>query len=145
MTYQSLSRRTFLAGACSLATLGLGAALLADDAQAATGIKRRKDGRVEVSVKKITGLSSVGGVVLLGKVKGVPTAVTRTGANTYTALDLRCTHQGVPVNLGGPGWVCPAHGSQFESNGDVVRGPAAANLAIMKSQWNGKNSTLIVG
>jgi len=145
MTENSVSRRSFLVGACTIATLGMGAALLADDAQAATGIKRRKDGRVDVSVKRVRELGTVGGAALLGTVKGVPAAVVRTGTDTYTALDLRCTHQGVPVNPGGPGWSCPAHASLFEINGDVVRGPAAANLAIMKSAWNARNSTLTVG
>jgi Rieske Fe-S protein len=145
MTENSVSRRSFLMGACTIATLGMGAALLTDDAEAATGVKRRKDGSVEVSVKKVAALGTVGGVAVLGNVKGVPAAVVRTGTDTYTALDLRCTHQGVPVNQGGPGWSCPAHGSQFKTNGDVVRGPAEANLAIMKSRWVPKNSTLIVG
>jgi Rieske Fe-S protein len=145
MTENSVSRRSFLVGACTIATLGMGSALLADDAQAATGIKRRKDGRVDVAMKRVRGLGTVGGAVVLGTVKGVPAAVVRTGPDTYTALDLRCTHQGVPVNPGGPGWSCPAHASQFEIDGDVVRGPAEANLAIMKSAWNPRNSTLTVG
>ena len=145
MTENAVSRRSFLVGACTLATLGMGATLLADDAQAATGIKRLPDGTVQVAVKKVSGLKNVGGAVVLGNVKGVPAAVVRTSADAYTALDLRCTHQGVPVNQGGAGWSCPAHGSQFKVNGDVVRGPAEANLAIMKSKWNPKTSTLIVG
>ena len=121
----------------------------ASTAQAApapsSAVTTLSDGRVRVRLGKVPSLRQVGGVATIGIVRGVPTAVVRVSNTRYRAIDLRCTHQGVPVNQGGPGWSCPAHGSQFKANGDVVRGPAEANLAIMKSRWVPKNSTLIVG
>lgn len=66
------NRRQFLTGACALLGAGLGAALLADSADAATGIKRKKNGQVEVTVAQIPGLQQVNGVVNLGTVKGFP-------------------------------------------------------------------------
>lgn len=139
----NLPRRDFLVGVCGLVGLGLGAALLADGAAAATGITVLPDGRVKVEVAKVPALSKAGGVALLGNVKGVPTAVVRTGANTYRALDLRCTHQGVPVKQSAGQWLCPAHGSAFAMNGTVRKGPAIANLAQVKSQF--AKGTLTVG
>ncbi|MFM8349750.1 MAG: ubiquinol-cytochrome c reductase iron-sulfur subunit [Actinomycetales bacterium] len=130
------SRRTFLIGACGLITAGLGTALLADDAEAATGIKRRANGQVDVTVAKVPALAKVGGAALLGNVKGVPTAVVRTGQNTYQALNLRCTHQGVPVALRNGQWSCPAHGSAFAIDGSVTGGPAETSLATVKSALN---------
>lgn len=130
------SRRAFLVGACGLLAAGLGAALLTDDAQAATGIKRRANGQVDVTVAKVPALAKVGGAVLLGNVKGVPTAVVRTGQSTYQALNLRCTHQGVPVTLQSGQWSCPAHGSAFALNGSVTGGPARTSLATVKSALN---------
>ena len=130
------SRRTFLVGACGLLAVGLGAALLADDAQAADGIKRKPNGQVDVTVAKVPALAKVGGAVLLGKVKGVPTAVVRTGQSTYQALNLRCTHQGVPVSLKAGQWSCPAHGSSFAIDGSVTGGPAQTSLATVKSALN---------
>ena len=32
--------------------------------------------------------------------------------------------------IGGQGWICPCHGSEFDTSGRVTRGPATANLAI---------------
>ncbi|QLW74405.1 MULTISPECIES: ubiquinol-cytochrome c reductase iron-sulfur subunit [Citrobacter] len=43
-----------------------------------------------------------------------------------------CPHAGcVPnANPSGQGWICPCHGSEFDTSGRVTRGPATANLAI---------------
>ena len=141
------SRRAFLLGMCGAAAIavGVGPALLADDAMAATGIKRKKNGQVVVTVSKVPGLSKVGGRVLLGTVKGAPVAVVRTGTSTYQALDLSCTHMGVTVRESADGWTCPAHGSQFAEDGEVTRGPAMANLALVRSRLNARKGRLIVG
>jgi Rieske Fe-S protein len=130
------NRRQFLTGACALLGAGLGAALLADSADAATGIKRKKNGQVEVTVAQIPGLENINGVVNLGTVKGVPTAVVRTGAATYTALNLRCPHAGVTVRDTGSEWLCPAHGSQFALDGAFISGPAGRALAPVSARLN---------
>ena len=139
------SRRAFLAGVCGLAAAGFGAALLADDASAATGIVRRKNGQVAVTVKRVAALGQVGSSVLLGNVRGVPTAVIRTGPSTYSALNLKCTHQGVTVQRIGDAWNCPAHGSQFAFAGGLERGPAGTPLATVKSRFNAAKGVLTVG
>lgn len=137
------SRRAFLTGACALVGLGLGAALLADDALAAPGIERLRDGRVRIQVRQVPALRGVNGVVNLGTVKGVPTAVVVTGRNRYSAINLRCTHAGVTVNRSGNDWRCPAHGSLFTLNGSVEQGPAMTNLARVRSTF--RNGVLTVG
>jgi Rieske Fe-S protein len=141
------SRRAFLVGVCGAAALtagGLGAALLADDAMAAAGIKRRKNGTVVVNVDKVPALRRDNSRVLLGNVKGTPVAIVRQG-DTFTALNLRCTHQGVTVNSDPSGWRCPAHGSQFALDGDLERGPALSPLGQYTSRWNARRRRLIVG
>jgi len=136
-------RRAFLTGACALVGLGLGSALLADDAQAATGIERLRDGRVRVTVRRVPALRRVNGVVNLGNVKGVPTAIVVTGENRYAALNLRCTHQGVTVNRSGNDWRCPAHGSLFALDGALEQGPALTSLNRVPSRF--RNGVLTIG
>ena len=141
------SRRAFLVGMCGAAALtagGLGTALLADDAMAATGIKRRKNGTVVVDVDKVPALRNANSRVLLGNVKGTPVAVVREG-DDYTAINLRCTHFGATVEPDSGGWKCPLHGSQFALDGDLERGPADSNLAEFASKWRRKKRRLIVG
>jgi Rieske Fe-S protein len=127
------TRRDFLKGVCGAAALTLGPVLLADEAMAADGIRRKANGQVVVTVVKVPGLARVGGVVALGSVRGVPVAVVRTGRRTYRALDLRCTHQGETVGASGGTWLCQRHGSKFSADGTVTGGPAERSLATVKS------------
>jgi len=143
MTEINPTRRTVLFGLCGAVAAGLGAAILADGAQAATGVVVNSRGQAVVTVKKIAALAKVGGIVNLGSVKGVPTAVVRTGPSSYAALDLRCTHEGITVLSTGSSWSCPAHGSTFAANGTRTRGPAMTNLASVKSTL--KKGVLTVG
>jgi Rieske Fe-S protein len=137
------SRRAFLTGACAIVGLSIGAVLLADDASAAPGIKRLADGRVQVTVSKVGSLAKPGGVVALGNVKGIPTAIVRTRAAGYAALDLRCPHAGVTVLEDGGDWRCPAHGSQFALDGALELGPATKGLARVRSRMS--NGVLTIG
>jgi Rieske Fe-S protein len=136
------SRRDFLRTVCGAAALALGPVLLADDAMAADGIRRKANGQVVVTVAKVPGLARVGGSVLLGSVRGVPVAVVRTGRRTYRAVDLRCTHQGVTVAKSGSDWLCPAHGSRYDVDGTVTGGPAQRSLAAVKSSFDGTRLTV---
>lgn len=119
-----LTRRGFLTGLCVMASAGV----LAAPAEAATGVDRLPDGRLAVTVRKVPALGSVGGAVRVGTLKGRPVAVARTGATTYIAFSLACPHQGAFVRGGSQGWTCPAHGSTFEADGDLIMGPATKRL-----------------
>jgi len=57
-----------------------------------------------------------------------PLYVYRTGGDTFIALWMRCTHQGTELQVFGQRLECPAHGSQFDIGGVVLRGPADTNL-----------------
>ena len=48
------------------------------------------------------------------------------------AINAVCTHLGcvVPWNIAALKYQCPCHGSQYDSNGKVVRGPAPLSLAL---------------
>jgi nitrite reductase/ring-hydroxylating ferredoxin subunit len=46
----------------------------------------------------------------------------------FYAISSVCTHLGCNVKRGGPGFACPCHGSQYDENGQVVRGPAPKPL-----------------
>ena len=137
------NRRDILKAACGIAVLAAGATVFSEEAFAADGITRNANGTVTVDTTKAPGLKKVGGAVVLGSVKGAPTALVRTSANAYQALNLSCTHQGVPVKAQGSGWVCPAHGSAFAINGKVTNGPARQPLATVKTQVKG--TQVVVG
>ncbi len=57
----------------------------------------------------------------------VPALLVRTEAG-FTALSLRCTHLGCTLDAQDEGFACPCHGSLFDEEGRVLRGPAAQAL-----------------
>ncbi len=57
-----------------------------------------------------------------------PVCVYRASKTEYTALLMRCTHQGAELQVFGDRLECPAHGSQFSNTGKVQNGPADTNL-----------------
>jgi nitrite reductase/ring-hydroxylating ferredoxin subunit len=76
------------------------------------------------SVKNV----AVGALALVGS---EPVVLGRDAAGLY-AMTVTCTHQGCEVEPVGTGTSatlsCPCHGSRFDRNGGVVRGPASSPL-----------------
>ncbi len=57
-----------------------------------------------------------------------PICVFRFSEKEYSALWMRCTHQGTELQVSGDQLQCTAHGSEFDSKGTVKTGPADRNL-----------------
>jgi Rieske Fe-S protein len=51
------------------------------------------------------------------------------GSDGFYAVSSVCTHLGCNVKRVATGFECPCHGSRFDANGRVVRGPAPRALA----------------
>ncbi len=70
--------------------------------------------------------------------KGDPTYVVVTDAKEIAPYGINavCTHLGcvVPWNVAENKFMCPCHGSQYNSEGKVVRGPAPLSLALVHTQ-----------
>lgn len=130
---ENVSRRAFLVGGCAM--LALGSTALPAAAQSA--IRTLPNGKLAVRLKSVPALATVGGAVSIGSIKGNPVGVARTGQKTYRAFSLRCPHQGVKVVKSAQGWSCPAHGSEFESDGDLILGPATTPLGKVPTRLKG--------
>jgi cytochrome b6-f complex iron-sulfur subunit len=50
----------------------------------------------------------------------------------FTALSLVCPHLGCTVESQPDGFACPCHGSRFDLQGQLVRGPAAKPLTPLR-------------
>jgi Rieske Fe-S protein len=57
-----------------------------------------------------------------------PVCVYRFSDQEYSALWMRCTHQGTELQASGDFLQCPAHGSEFNNKGLVTNGPADSSL-----------------
>ena len=57
-----------------------------------------------------------------------PIYVYRFSENEYSALWMKCAHQGAELQASGDHLQCPSHGSEFTNKGVVSHGPAEKNL-----------------
>ena len=57
-----------------------------------------------------------------------PICLYRISEEEYSAVLMRCTHQGAELQVAGDQLTCPAHGSSFTKWGKVVAAPAATDL-----------------
>lgn len=81
-----------------------------------------------VNVDVAGALNDIGGAVLVESIAGV-FLLSRTSANSFTAIDAECSHQSCTVtDADGSAYVCPCHGSRYDRNGRVLNGPATAAL-----------------
>jgi len=62
-------------------------------------------------------------------------------------LSARCTHLGCQINkLENDRLICPCHGSQYNLNGDAIKGPAFKNLEKIQAEISADGKTLeIIG
>lgn len=73
----------------------------------------------------ISDLPDVGDELIFDDMKVV---LRRQTENKVAAISLVCTHLGCTVNRVETGFQCPCHGSQYDSDGLVVGGPAPKTL-----------------
>jgi len=74
-----------------------------------------------VSAIPVGSLMVLGGIFLMGH-----------DAQGIYAMSMQCTHRGCAVGFSGSVLVCPCHLSRFDSNGNVLQGPATTPLPHFK-------------
>jgi Rieske Fe-S protein len=57
-----------------------------------------------------------------------PVYLYRFSDNEYSAMLMKCSHQGNELQASGDHLTCSAHGSEFNNKGTVVQGPAEKDL-----------------
>lgn len=57
-----------------------------------------------------------------------PICVYRFSEQEYTAIWMKCAHQGAELQASGDFLQCPAHGSEYNNKGEVTNGPADRDL-----------------
>lgn len=63
----------------------------------------------------------------------------------FAALSSICTHRGCTVDISGQGLACPCHGSQYDREGQVTRGPANRALTRYPVRTMGDDLIIDVG
>jgi len=89
---------------------------------------------VTVNIDAASPLNSVGGAALVqsGNSSFLAVRVAQDTINVFTAV---CTHeQCIVTGFSSATFVCPCHGSQYNTSGAVVQGPAPQRLRQFNSQ-----------
>lgn len=82
----------------------------------------------EFKVKQKGGTAYSSFIIVRNDALQFPICIYRLNENDYSALWMKCTHQGAELQASGDVLQCPAHGSEFNNKGQVTNGPANANL-----------------
>ncbi|WP_321368666.1 ubiquinol-cytochrome c reductase iron-sulfur subunit [uncultured Desulfuromusa sp.] len=69
--------------------------------------------------------------------------VIRSETDIY-ALSLVCTHLGCTVNVTAEDMVCPCHGSVFDREGNVLKGPSDKPLERLEVEERGEKLVVLV-
>lgn len=132
MTRQSsaFDRREFVATCACLIAGGLVSAC----ASLAARPVPVSDGRIRLVLAEHPGLSRPDGALkILPHGATNPLYVLRLDGGEFAVLSPICTHQGCTVDIQGPRLVCPCHGSTYDREGRVLRGPAERSLTRVGS------------
>jgi Rieske Fe-S protein len=65
------------------------------------------------------------------------TLITQPSTGVFKGFVARCTHAGCALAVKNGGIECPCHGSKFELDGAVLRGPAVEPLAARQVRLQG--------
>jgi cytochrome b6-f complex iron-sulfur subunit len=140
-TDRALRRRDFCREAChALSAVGLSAALgsalqgcggpaaPSSVPPAASVNGSVVGGTITIVIDPSSALGSVGGGALVQTSAG-RFLVARTGPDSFSALTATCTHRSCTINGFSDGrFICPCHGSNFDTSGQVLNGPASRPL-----------------
>lgn len=85
------------------------------------GITVNKD---QFKIKQKGGTAYSSFIIVRNDALKYPICIYRTNDQEYTALWMRCSHQGTELQASGDVLQCSAHGSEFNNKGEVRNGPA---------------------
>jgi Rieske Fe-S protein len=72
----------------------------------------------------------------------VPALLVRSNAG-FVALSLVCTHLGCTVDESPEGFACPCHGSRYDGQGQVLRGPAVLALPRLRVETDADGKLIL--
>ncbi|MDH3297810.1 MAG: Rieske (2Fe-2S) protein [Gemmatimonadota bacterium] len=125
----SIGRRRFVELGAG-AVVAVGAGQLSGCASLATVRAEPRDGVITLSVRNYPQLNRPGGQLKVAPVGSArPMFVIFREPGHYLALSSVCTHLECTVELESNRIVCPCHGSTYDREGNVLRGPAERSLA----------------
>ncbi|MEK7728092.1 MAG: Rieske 2Fe-2S domain-containing protein [candidate division KSB1 bacterium] len=101
-------------------------------------------GTITLAVDASSPLASVGSAALV-QYSNSALLLARTTQDTFVAVNAICTHQNCTItNFSNSTYTCPCHGSQFNTSGQVTKGPANTSLKKYQTQFANNQLTITV-
>jgi Rieske Fe-S protein len=125
------TRRAFVCGTARAIAGGVIAGAAAPLVEACTGGRERPKPHAFEATVDLSGLTDDQGALVTSSIgpDGAPILVVRKSSREFGAFSMLCTHEGCPLKPPVAGLItCPCHGSQFDLDGKVRRGPAELPL-----------------
>ena len=119
----SIDRREFVATCAVLCAGALGGCV-----SMVTHPMPVADGRMRISLARYPELSARGGALKVLPAGATDPVYVLATDNGFTAVSPICTHRGCTVDVNGERLVCPCHGSTYDREGRVLKGPAQRAL-----------------
>jgi Rieske Fe-S protein len=124
-----IERRKFLTSACKTCLFAGAGFLISDLTACSPSVKIMRVPIMQDSVRfPISAFTTVSTQLIRPEGWYYDIAVRKTGTDQFDALLLECTHQQNQLIAISNGYKCNLHGSQFNLNGQVVKGPAERAL-----------------
>jgi cytochrome b6-f complex iron-sulfur subunit len=101
------------------------------------------DFTIDLKTSDYSDLKNKGGFKV---VKAQNVIVAHTNADTWIAVDAKCTHEQTVINYRASSndFLCPNHGAVFTATGAVTTGPATKGLTKYFTSFDATNNTLRV-
>lgn len=129
-----MERRHFLKNSCTACLSFSVLATLIDSCTPTRYIngELHKDGllvsKEHFKVKQRGGIAYSSFIIVRNETLQFPICIYRFSEQEYTALWMKCAHQGAELQAAGDKLQCPAHGSEYNNKGQITNGPATNNL-----------------
>ena len=131
-----MDRKSFLTtackGACGLMASGFLLSVLGESCKTPAGVVRTRsaNGLVKIPLAEFT--ASAYKLVRVSDYN-YDLAIQKNDDGSYTILVLKCSHAAQPLTRTGANYYCTLHGSQFNHEGKVLKGPAEHDLHRLRS------------
>lgn len=148
-----MKRRDFLSKAClTCGSVAVGAAAVSSLESCKTGEASAGSGaasevlQVVNNIVRIPASEMASSRLKTFKVKGLSKEllVVKNGEKEYRAYLMRCPHAGGTVKAEGDDLVCALHGSRFDLNGNVTKGPSKEGLQAYPVKMEGADLVISV-
>lgn len=139
-----MERRDFLKGACRICLFGAAVATVATDLSSCSpkiaGNNTFRPVIINNQVEMPLSMFDNQALQVISPAKyEYEISVEKKADNTFKALLLKCTHYQNQLTTTGNGYTCSLHGSKFNKEGNVVKGPAEIPLQELKTQITKEN------